>query len=144
MDTFYKLREINNYSESLHTLISKQLRFFKRPYELWLILSSISALILSNNLGLYIDNDNGTFAINNKVMYIGVTLAALLIIYGSQKAASLRSLRSLKAYLSDLQKGALDQSEQLERSKKKLVWFYIAIFIILTASMILGIFKAIQ
>ena len=144
MNLFYKLREINNYSESLHTLISKQLRFFKRPYELWLILSSFSAIILITNVNLYIDNDNGTYAINNKVMYIGVTLAALLFIYGSQKMASLRSLRSLKAYLSDLQKGALDQSEQLERSKKKLVWFYIALVILLTASMILGIFKAIQ
>ena len=42
MDLFYKLREINNYSESLHKLITKQLWFFKKPYEIWLILSSIS------------------------------------------------------------------------------------------------------
>jgi len=144
MDLFYRLREINNYSESLHTLISKQLRFFKRPYELWLILSSISALVLSINLGMYVDNDNGTFVINNKVMFIGVMLGALLFIYGSQKIASLRSLWSLKAYLSDLQKGVLDKSEQLERSKKKLVWFYIAIVILLTASMVLGLLKALQ
>ena len=144
MDTFYKLKEINNYSESLHSLIQKQLRFFKKPYEIWLILSSISALILSNNIGLYIDNDNGTFVINNKVMFIGITLTALLFIYGSQKVASMRSLRSLKAYLYDLQKGVLDQSEQLERSKKKLVWFYVAVFILLTAAMVLGLLKALQ
>jgi hypothetical protein len=144
MDLFYKLREINNYSESLLSLIQKQLRFFKKPYEIWLILSSISAIILISNVNLYIDNDNGTYTINNKMLFIGVTLAAFLFIYGSQKVSSLRSLRSLKAYLYDLQKGVLDQSEQLERSKKKLVWFYVAVFILLTAAMVLGLLKARQ
>ena len=144
IDIFYRLREINNYSESLHSLILKQLRFFKKPYEIWLILASVSAIILMTNVNLFIDNDNGIYVINNKVMFVGVTLGALLLIYGTQKVASLRSLRSLKAYLSDLQKGMLDQSGQLERSKKKLVWFYVAVFILLTASMVLGLLKARQ
>jgi hypothetical protein len=144
MDLFYKLREINNYSESLHSLITKQLRFFRRPYELWLILSSFSAIILISNVNLYIDNDNGAYAINNKVLFWGVTIGAFLFIYGTQKMASLVSLRSLKVYLSDLQKGVLNQSEQLERSRKRLIWLYVAIFILLTISLMLGILKAIQ
>jgi len=144
MNLFYKLREINNYSESLHNLILKQLRFFKKPYELWLILSSFSAIILITNVNLYIDNDNGTYTINNKVLFVGITLAALLIIYGTQKAASLRSLQSLKVYLSDLQRGVLDQSGKLERSKKKLIWLYVAVFILLTASLVFGILMAIR
>ncbi len=144
MDLFYKLREINNYSESLHSLIQKQLRFFKKPYEIWLILASISVIILINNVNLYVDNDNGTYVINHKAMYIGVTVAVWLFIYGSLKVVSLRSFRSLKAYLSDLQKGVLDQSGKIERSKKKLLWFYIAILILLTASMVLGLIKALQ
>lgn len=144
IDIFYKFREINNYSDSLGKLIGKQLRFFKRPYEIWLILSSISALILMTNLNLFIDNDNGTYAINNKAVFVGVSLAALLFIYGSQKIASLHSLRSLRAYLDDLQKGVLDQSERLERSKKKYLWFWVVLALLLTASMVAGIVLAIK
>ena len=82
-----------------------------------LVLASISAIILISNLNLYIDNDNGSYVINNKAMFVGITLLVFLFIYGTQKAKSLLGLRKLKAYLSDLQQGALDQSEGIERSK---------------------------
>ncbi len=144
MDVFYKFREINNYSDSLQNLIQKQLRFYRRPYELWLVLVSISMIILSSNVNLYIDNDNGTYVINNKVMVVGITLAAWLIIYGALKATSLLGLRKLKAYLSDLQQGALDQSEGLERSRKRYMWLWVAVFILLSIFMIFGILMAMK
>jgi hypothetical protein len=144
IDIFYRFREINNYSESLHILITRQLRFFRRPYEWWLILSSISAVILITNVNLSIDNVNGTYAIHNRVLYYGITAGILLFIYGTQKIASLHSLRSVKAYLSDLEKGVLDQSEQLARSRRKIIWVYVLILVLLTASLVLGIVKATQ
>jgi hypothetical protein len=144
IDIFYRLREINNYSDSLSNLIGKQIRFFKKPYEIWLILSSLSAIILIININLFIDNDNGTYVINNKLMVVGVTLAALLMIYGGQKMVSIRNLRSLKAYLGDLQKGVLDQSELLERAKKKYIWLWVVVFILLTASMLFGLLTALK
>jgi hypothetical protein len=144
IDIFNRFREINNYSESLHLLITRQLRFFRSPYEWWLILSSISVVILTVNINLFIDNTNGTYAVNNKVLFYGIIFGLLLFIYGSLKITSLFSLRSVKAYLSDLEKGALDQSMQLEKSKKKLTWVYVSIMILLTASLILGILKAIR
>ena len=144
MDLFIRFRDINNYSESLQNLITRQLRFFRKPYEWWLVLSSVSAIILMHNLGLYIDNDNGTYQVNNKLLFWGITLGALLFIYGTQKLASLHSLHSLKVYLSDLQKGVLDQSAQLERTRKKLVWVYAFIFLLLTVTMIMGLLKALS
>lgn len=142
IDIYYRFREINNYSESLHILITKQLRFFRKPYELWLFLSALSIIILATNINLYIDNDNGSYTIYNWAVYVGVTLAVFLIVYGALKASTLHSLRSLRAYLSDLQKGTLDMSQQLERSRKKLVWLYAAILVLLTASVILGLYMA--
>ena len=111
MYLFYRLREINNYSDSIHKLITKQLRFLRKPYELWLIVSSISAIILITNVNLIIDNDNGAYVIHNKVMFVGVTLGALLFIYGA---------------------------------KKKYIWLWLVVFILLTAFMIFGILTAIQ
>ena len=144
MDVFYRFREINNYSESLQNLIDKQLWFYRKPYEIWLALASVSAIVLITNVNLFIDNDNGTYVINNKVMFVGVTLGAFLFIYGSQKLASLYGLRRLKAYLFDLQQGALDHTKRMERSKRKHLWLWVVVFILLTISLIFGILKAVQ
>ena len=142
MDLFYKLREINNYSETIQRLIGLQLRFFRGPYEWWLVLTSLSVVILQANLNLYVDNDQGTYHIYNKVMYAGVTVGIFLFIYGLQKLASLRSLTSLKNYLSDLQKGTLDETMGMEGRKKRLIWLYVVVFILLTGFLILGIIRA--
>lgn len=142
MDVFYKFREINNYSDSLQNLIQQQLWFFRRPYEVWLVLASFSAIILMSNVNLYIDNDNGTYVINHKVMYVGVTFAAFLFIYGTQKARSLLGLRRLKAYLADLQEGELDRSEGIERNKRRYLWLWIAVCLLLCACLVLGLLTA--
>lgn len=144
MDVFYKFREINNYSDSLQSLIQKQLWFYRRPYEIWLVLASVSAIILISNINLYIDNTNGTYVINNKAMFVGVTFMAFLFIYGSQKAASLLGLRKLKAYLSDLQQGVLDSSEGMERSSRPYLWLWVAVFLLLTAFLVFGILTALK
>jgi len=144
MDVFYKFREINNYSESLQHLIQKQLWFFRKPYEIWLVLAALSAIILLTNVNMYVDNNNGTYLINNKVMYVGVTVAALLIIYGTLKVTSLLGLRRLKAYLADLQQGALDQSERMEHVRKRYLWLWVIVFILLTVSLVFGILAAVR
>jgi len=142
IDVYYKFRAINNYSDSLQNLIQKQLKFYRKPYEIWLVLASISAIILMFNLNFNIDNVNGYYAINNRVMFVAVILGALLVIYGSQKAVSLLGLRSLKAYLADLQQGVLDQSERIEHVRKSYLWFWVVVFILLCVSLIFGILTA--
>ena len=142
IDVFYKFKAINNYSDSLQNLIQKQLKFYRKPYEIWLVLASISAIILIFNLNFYIDNVDGYYAINNRVMFVCVTLGALLFIYGSQKAVSILGLRRLKAYLADLEQGVLDQSERMEHVRKNYLWLWVAVFILLCVSLIFGILKA--
>lgn len=99
---------------------------------------------LAANLNLYVDNDNGTYVINNKVMFVVVTLMAFLIIYGAQKATSMLGLRKLKAYLSDLQQGVLDSSQGMERFKKRYLWLWIAVFLLLAAALVFGILTALK
>jgi hypothetical protein len=142
MDVFYKFREINNYSDSLQNLIEKQLWFYRRPYEFWLVLASISVIILSMNINLYVDNDNGSYVIYNKLKFAGMTLGMFIFIYGALKLTSQLGLRKLKAYLSDLRAGSLDQSKQIEQGQKKFLWLWVLVFILLTVIMILGLIKA--
>lgn len=143
MEVYRKFREINNYSDSLQVLIRKQLRFYRRPYELWLILATVSVIILMSSLNLYIDNDNGSYLVNNKAMFISVTLGAFLFVYGALKITSLLTLRRLKAYLSDLQSGTLDQSQRMERNEQRFHWLWVALFMVLLVAMVIGFLKAI-
>jgi len=144
MDMFYRLREINNYSESLIQLINKQLYFYKRPFEIWQVLAALSAIILITNINLFIDNDNGSYVIYHKLRYALVTLGVFLFIYVSQKMSSTLGLRNLKAYLSDLQAGSLDQSQSLEHKRKRYLYLWIALFVLLTASLVFGLIKALS
>jgi hypothetical protein len=144
MDVYRRFREINNYSESLKIVIEKQLNFYRRPYEFWLILASVSVIILIINLNLYVDNDGGTYKIYNKLRFAGITFGTFLFIYGALKATSILGLRKLKAYLSDLQVGTLDQSKQMERNQKRFLWLWIALFVVLLAMMVLGLLKALS
>ena len=132
MDLFYKFREINNYSDSLQNLIKKQLWFYRRPYEIWLVLVALSVIILISNLNLYVDNDNGSYVIYNKAKFAVGTLAVFAFIYGTLKVASLFGLRRLKAYLADLQQGALERSKEMERSRKRYLWLWVVVFLLLT------------
>jgi hypothetical protein len=143
MDIFYRLKEINNYSQSIHQLIVKQLRFFKRPYEIWLVLTSLSAIILMMNVNFYIDMDHGEYHIYHKALFVSVTLVAFLFIYGTQKITFLKGIRSLKGYLQDLESGTLEQSKRLIEFRKRFIWLYILIFLLLTISLIFGIIRAV-
>jgi hypothetical protein len=141
---FYRFKEINDYSDSLASLIQKQLRFFRRPYEFWLLLASVSAFILMINLNLYIDNDQGTYVIHNKVLFAGISLMLFVFIYGSLKAVSLLGLRRLKSYLEDLQQGVLARSEGIERARKRQRWLWVVVFLLLTGFLVFGILKALH
>jgi hypothetical protein len=142
MDVYRRFKEINNYSESLKNLIQKQLHFYRRPYEIWLILASVSVIILTLNLNLYVDNDGGSYVIYNKARFAIIMLGMFVFIYGTLKVTSILGLRKLKAYLSDLQEGTLDQSKRMEQNQKRLLWLWIVLFMVLLALMVMGLLKA--
>ena len=137
----YKLRDINNYSEKLINLINKQLQYIKTYYEVWLVIISLSTLILIFNIGLIVDYDNGHYPINNKTFFLVVNIAVFLFIYAIQKITSIFFTRTLKAYLIDLRNGIMDECIRIEKNKKKLRWIFLVIAIIFTITFIAGLLK---
>jgi hypothetical protein len=138
---FYRFRDIYNFSDTLMNLLNKQLRYIRTYYEAWLIIISLSTLILIFNLGLIVDYNNGYYPINNKAMFIVVSIGVFLFIYGVQKIASFFYSRTLKAYLVDLRKGILEESNRIEKNRKKLRWLFIVLAIIFTLTFLAGLFK---
>ena len=144
VNIFYRLKVINNYSDTLSNLINKQLHFIKTDYEIWMVITSFSLLILIFAVNIFVDNDNGQYFIYNKIIYVITNIAVFLFIYGIQKFSSVFQLRALKIYLSDLKSGILDESMGLEKNRKKYKWFLIVIAIIFTIIAIAGFFKFLQ
>jgi len=144
VNIYYKLKVINNYSDTLSNLINKQLRYLRTDYEIWLVITSFSILILNFAIGILVDNVNGQFIIYNKIRYVVINIAVFLFIYGIQKFSSVFQLRALKIYLSDLKSGILNESIGLEKSKKRYKWFLFVIVIIFTITAIIGVMKFLQ
>lgn len=139
---YFRLREINNYSVSVAQLIEKQMRFFNRSYELWLVLAALSALILIWNINFFIDNQDGRYPIYNKWLFGGISVGVFVFIYGAQKLSSMFNHRSLIAYLDDLRQGILDNTVELERKRRSLIWVWILVMILLSLFMVLGLIRA--
>jgi hypothetical protein len=140
--SFLKIREINNYSENLMLLLSKKLSFLRTYYETWMVIISFSTLIMIFALSTMVDNQEGYFRINNPLKYIIISISVWLFIYGTQKLSSLISTRELKGYLNDLQNNFLEESQKIERQKKKFRWFLLFLALVFTALFVLGLLKS--
>lgn len=139
---FIKNREINNFSDSLKSLLEKQLKFFRSYYEVWLLLIAFTVLILIFNVNIMVDNMDGHYRINKVNFFIVVNIAVFLLVYLTQKLASDWRFKALKAYLSDLQAGILDQSERFEKTQRKFMWIWVLIAVLLLIAFLLGVLKA--
>jgi hypothetical protein len=137
-----RIREINNFRKDIHSLLQDKIKFMRYHYEIWLIITSIAAWILSFALNTLVDNQDGFYRINRIGLFISITIAMLLFIYGVQKLTTELTLRTLKAFLNDLETSYLEQTTEIERKAKKIRWFYLIIFFILTITCILGLLKA--
>ena len=139
---YIKNREINNFTENLKSLLQKQIRFFRSDYEIWLVMIALSTLVLIFNVNIMVDNIDGQYRINKVNFFVIVNIAVFLLIYLTQKIASNLRFKAIKANLHDLQAGMLDQSQKLEKARKKYLWLWIVIAVLLLIAFVLGTFKA--
>lgn len=138
---FIKIREINNFSKDLHELLESKIRFLRFHYEIWLIITAAVVWILTFALNTFTDNQDGLYRINKVGFFIIISMVMLIFIYAVQKIAAEINLHHLKVYLTDLEKSDLTHIQETEHNKKKLRWIYLAVIILLTFLVILGIFK---
>ena len=139
---FLKYRAIRNYSENLVHLLKEQLKFIRIHYETLLVIFSFSVIILIFALGALVDNQDGTFRINNPLFFTEICIGVFLFTYGMLKLSGILSTRPLKIYLNDLQNSVLEGTQQLEMRKKRYFWIGIVLILIFIALLILGIAKS--
>jgi len=136
------LRQISLGTYDLATMIRKRIKAYGVHYEIWMWMGAVSALCLGYALNAWVDNDQGTYRINQPAVFVVTSLAVLVFIYGAQKINQWVVLREIKAYLADLQANVLEQSHQLETSKRRHLFISVTLMIILLLLFVLGIIKA--
>jgi hypothetical protein len=139
---FMKIREINNFSKDLRDLLQSKIKFLRLHYEIWLILTAVIAWILFFSLGTLVDNQEGIFRINRIGFFVVISMIMMGFIYGGQKLSTEIILKSLKAYLADLEASYLGHTEKIELKRKKMRWIYFLILIILIFTFILSLLKS--
>ncbi len=140
--SFLKFRAINNYAENLVHLLKEKLKFIRVHYETLMVIFSFSFLILIFALTTLVDNQDGSYRINNPLFFTEISIAVLVFTYGVMKLSGYISTRPLKIFLNDLQNSFLEGSQQLEQKRKKYRWIAIVLILFLIALLILAIFKS--
>jgi len=138
---FMRIREINNFSKDLRELLQSKIKFLRFHYEIWLIITAVVVWILSFSLNTLVDNQDGFYRINRVGFFVVISLIMLVFIYGVQKLSAEISMRTLKAYLADLEDSYLGRTEKVETIRRKMKLVYLVLGIILTLTCILGILK---
>lgn len=103
-----------------------------------MLIISISALFLIFGVTTMIDNQDGLYRINNIRLFTGINIGIFLFIYGINKLGSYVSLGYLKTCLKDLRNNILDESVKSERRRKKYLWIFLVLAIILFIKLIMG------
>ena len=75
-------------------------------------------------------------------MFVATIFGVYLFIYGVQRFSVTLSFRQLKIYLSDLQNQVTEGVQRIQRMRRKYLWLYITVGLILLAALVLGALKA--
>ena len=140
-----KIRRIQHPGQDLASMIRNQIRFYKIDYEVWIWMISLTAVLASFAINTLIDNDNGTYRINNPYLFTGIMVGMIVFLYVMIKLAHYPLLKELRIRLSDLSAQTTESTDRFEKARKKWRPFAIAMLIVITVLLgyvlILGIVR---
>jgi len=142
----YLLRQIKESDRTdvpLMTSLQKRLTLVRTKFEIWYIVIATSVGLLSFAFSVYIDRDI-PFRINKPVVFVAFLVFQFFFIYLINRIAHYPLVRTLRAYLQDLEAQVMEQSirvQDLRKSWKKWATIFAIIGLML---LIWGIIRALQ
>jgi hypothetical protein len=121
--------------------VRRRLAFLGPRFEAWLWMASLSVALLSFALNSVVDSDIG-YRINKPMVFVGVNVAMLAMVYGSLKLSFLPLVRELRAALQDLEDQLLERSAAADRYRRGLRRWQIALALLLLVLLLLGAWLA--
>jgi hypothetical protein len=141
--SYQQMRETEGGSGDLSLELQKKIDFYRNIYGKWTWFIPILTLILIFALGTLVDNQDGTYKINNPLLYAGINVVIFLGIYLVNKVSHDFWLKDIKSYLKDIENQLMEGTLEIESRKRRFAWLIFLIFIVLTAMFIWGIIRAI-
>jgi len=122
------VRRIGRADGPLVDTVERRLAFAERYYEPWLFAGAATPWLLTLAITTLLDNDGGTYRINQPGEFVLVTAAMFAITYASLRFATAATVRELRALLHDLRAQALDRTPALEPARRRQrVWNVVAV-----------------
>lgn len=128
----------------LITSIRSHIRFYKVQYEIWLWLVAFAVLLLTFAINTLVDNDNGTYRINNPLTYAAMETGIFFFMYLILKVAHFPLLKGLRAHLSDLENQTTEATTRVEGQKKKWRWWMVAGMVLIAALLTYAVIRGIM
>ena len=131
-------------SDPLLESVRRRLAFLGRRFEAWQWMAAVAVALLSFALNSVIDLEVGGFRINKPLVFVGINLASVAIVYGSLRLAFHPIVRELRATLQDLEDQLLERSVEVDRWKRRWRRWHVALLVLTTALLLLGVWIALQ
>jgi hypothetical protein len=132
---------LERFEESLTEAVKRRLKFFGCRYEAWLWACAVALVLLAWAFSTMIDNVDGVYRINRPVVFVGVNVAMLLIVYGALKAKQATAVHELRAVLADLDAQILDRVTSVDAWRRRWRWGWWFLLVVLAASVLLGLWR---
>ena len=128
--------------ETLVASLRHKLTFYRKVATTWMWLTALSVAAFTFALNSLIDNTDGSYVINHPPVFAGVQVAMVLLIFVSFRVAHEPRLREMRAVLSDLEAQILDRTETVDGDLQRLRMWQLALVVLLTALLALGVWVA--
>lgn len=137
--------KMNRTTSDLMTSIQNQIRFYKKHYEVWLVMIPLACVMLSIAISTFTDNDNGHYRINQIGVFAGTLIGMVVFLYATMKAVHFPLIHELRVYLSDLEAQSTEATNRYEIRKRKWRWWVAGAMVVLMGVLVyllvLGIMK---
>lgn len=124
--------------------VRAQLGFFRVRLEIWLWMAAVTGALLAFAVVTLVDNQNGSYRINQPLVFWVTQLVMLLFLYGTWKVASLPVVQGLRATLEDIQSQLLENTAAVERRQRHWRRWRLLLVILGAIFLLLGIWRALQ
>jgi hypothetical protein len=95
--------EIDLVDECLVAKLTRRLRFYRTKCELWLWMIALTPVFLGFAVNTAVDVRDGQYHINNPLVFVGIMLLQLLLVYAGLKVNQYYLVRETQALLGDLE-----------------------------------------
>lgn len=142
----YLLRQISESDRAdvpLVTSLQKRLNLVRTKFEIWYVVIAMSVGLLSFAFSVYLDREV-PYRINKPMVFVATLVFQFLFIYVINRIAHYPLIRTMRAYVQDLENQVMEQTVMVQNQRK--IWKKWATILMIIGIMLLiwGIIRAIQ